>query len=664
MPLSQAKLEEKLNLFLQALGDENLSKFSDGLCNAFAFLNFRAHVIDQEDKNLKRMEKIMERDQKEIDQMAKIYQEYKNERRLLIEENKHSEDIQSLNQEISTLQQKLTELRENSKDEKKEIESKNIELTEQVIREKRSQREKLIEKALTTKFNEEQWAQINEAKNLYLYIHTLVAAFNPGGNMCFYINNKYVNQHNFIEILKLLPPDKLLDNDFKIPNDAFQIAFNFTKSELIELFNNTDIIHNGDLIRLTSSDHAIFLSFKDGKFKLYDPDPIEFKSNDSEELVDAIQQRFFTRRKIRSDYMPIGIFIFGNSNEPRPDRVEIINKIMKKTTNINFDRIAWDNTSTAWMAADSGHADVIKILLEAKANLNIPDDDGCTPLWIAAQNNQTEVLGILIATKVDLNTPNNEGSTPLWVAASNGLTEATKMLIESKANLNKPDNDGCTPLWVATKYNHHHIIKILSEAKAELNRGNNLNETPAILAASLGSSLSIKSLFEQKADLNKRDSKGQTPLHWAIRQANYSTIITLLECNVMPNLKDSSKLTPIDYTTEKTRSFFILQLLKRYIETHSWENKSPPPLALKQLELIKKLKIDAIDDWFSALEAVCTIAQSDQKISLFSHTNKEPESLQYLSWFSSSTENLAKNLIKALSQDIRGNEPTTSCIIA
>ena len=47
------------------------------------------------------------------------------------------------------------------------------------------------------------------------------------------------------------------------------------------------------------------------------------------------------------------------------------------------------------MAAQNGHSEVVDILLRVKANLNLPADDGTTPLDIARQNGHSNVVSAL-----------------------------------------------------------------------------------------------------------------------------------------------------------------------------------------------------------------------------------------------------------------------------
>jgi len=59
-------------------------------------------------------------------------------------------------------------------------------------------------------------------------------------------------------------------------------------------------------------------------------------------------------------------------------------------------------TPLEW-AARKGHTEVIKALLENKAEVNVSRPTGTTPLYMAAQNGHTEVVKLLLDHKADVN---------------------------------------------------------------------------------------------------------------------------------------------------------------------------------------------------------------------------------------------------------------------
>ena len=93
-------------------------------------------------------------------------------------------------------------------------------------------------------------------------------------------------------------------------------------------------------------------------------------------------------------------------------------------------------TPLEW-AARKGHAEVVKVLLDNRADANVSRHvDGVTPLYIAAQNGHTEVVKLLLNNKADVNASKHNGVTPLYLAAQNGHTQVVKLLLDNKADVN------------------------------------------------------------------------------------------------------------------------------------------------------------------------------------------------------------------------------------
>eukprot|EP00913_Durusdinium_trenchii_P027140 g25466.t2 len=68
------------------------------------------------------------------------------------------------------------------------------------------------------------------------------------------------------------------------------------------------------------------------------------------------------------------------------------------------------------LAAWEGHSEVVKLLVDAQAEVNDQDKDGDTALHLAAMSGHNDVVKLLVDRKAFLSVKNEEGSTPLDVA--------------------------------------------------------------------------------------------------------------------------------------------------------------------------------------------------------------------------------------------------------
>jgi len=189
----------------------------------------------------------------------------------------------------------------------------------------------------------------------------------------------------------------------------------------------------------------------------------------------------------------------------------------------------WNSCTPAFMAAQEGHADCLKILAEAKANLSTPRSDGVTPAFMAATKGHADCLRILAEAKTDLSTALNNGATPAFITAQKGHADCLKILAEAKADLSTPWNSA-TPAFIAAQMGHADCLKILAEAKADLSTALKDNgATPAFIAAQHGHADCLRILAANQVNVNIPRADGVTPAMVAIKDGHIEALQILLE---------------------------------------------------------------------------------------------------------------------------------------
>lgn len=98
--------------------------------------------------------------------------------------------------------------------------------------------------------------------------------------------------------------------------------------------------------------------------------------------------------------------------------------------------------------------------MDAKADPEIPEHGGFTPLIIASENRHYEVVSLLLNRGADPNAIAKHGYTALCAASSNGHLQMVELLLHHRANPN-PRATELSPLDYAFSDNHEEIIRLL-----------------------------------------------------------------------------------------------------------------------------------------------------------------------------------------------------------
>ena len=113
-----------------------------------------------------------------------------------------------------------------------------------------------------------------------------------------------------------------------------------------------------------------------------------------------------------------------------------------------------------WEGVKEDDFDKVRIALNFRAEVNVKDNSGWTPLHWAVDYNRLEIAQFLIPSGAELNAKDKLGQTPLHRAAVRNSLAVAELLISSGADLDAKDNRGNTPLALAD-WNDHQVMKTL-----------------------------------------------------------------------------------------------------------------------------------------------------------------------------------------------------------
>lgn len=235
--------------------------------------------------------------------------------------------------------------------------------------------------------------------------------------------------------------------------------------------------------------------------------------------------------------------------------VTTVKAILSANKTLDLSSMDEEGNTPMHFAAVGGHADVVKILIEHGANVEVKSRDGFTPMHSVAQGDHSKVLELLIEKGAHVDTPNtfDNGNTTLHYAACWGANECTKVLLKNKATVDAKAHDQSTPLSFAAEKGHLLIAKQLVEAGASLESKNDPEEkggaTPLLLACHNGQIEVLKFLIEKGANVREKTIDGLNAIHLAIRSGsdNEELIRILLDAGAECNGKTNNGDTPLHY---------------------------------------------------------------------------------------------------------------------
>ncbi|RLN91339.1 hypothetical protein BBJ28_00016340, partial [Nothophytophthora sp. Chile5] len=137
-------------------------------------------------------------------------------------------------------------------------------------------------------------------------------------------------------------------------------------------------------------------------------------------------------------------------------------------------------------AVKAGRVRDVQTVLECGEDADERDEDGWTPLTTAAADGHVEILTLLLQFNASINVPNQWGETALSRSAFGGHLEAARTLLDHGAAVDLADEDGDTPLIVAAIRGHVDVARLLLEKKATADARNKVGVTALQMAETYG----------------------------------------------------------------------------------------------------------------------------------------------------------------------------------
>ncbi|XP_044738611.1 ankyrin-1-like isoform X4 [Chrysoperla carnea] len=236
------------------------------------------------------------------------------------------------------------------------------------------------------------------------------------------------------------------------------------------------------------------------------------------------------------------------------------------------------------IAVNRGCTEIVELLLQHNANVNVKNRYGQTPLYDAIQNNRLEITELLLKHKSDINAEGKNRKTPLFYAIENQNLKITKLLLDNGANV----KDYPELLNIAVKRECPEIVELLLQHNADVNATDINGNTALLLTVSDCYEDSYKSLdrdsyvnikrkitkllLNHGANVDAQTRGGKTPLHFAVYNGYSQVVEVLLEYNANVNVREKKNLeTPLHMSARRKNVEICKILLNKGVDVDAGE---------------------------------------------------------------------------------------------
>eukprot|EP01047_Picozoa_sp_COSAG01_P053498 COSAG01_NODE_5742_length_4063_cov_2.367053_4_plen_672_part_00 len=163
--------------------------------------------------------------------------------------------------------------------------------------------------------------------------------------------------------------------------------------------------------------------------------------------------------------------------------------------------ILCEGSTPLCVAAIEGHAQVIRVLTDGGAQIDLVDGNGATPLLLACTHGHVGAANVLLEAGAMVDVVDTEGNTPCAMAASKGHTDAVSLLLQNGADPSTANAEGMAPLHLAAMSGHVDIVQHLLHSGADASALTAAGHSAAELAAAQGRESALELLSRHQLRL-------------------------------------------------------------------------------------------------------------------------------------------------------------------
>ncbi|KAL9078439.1 MAG: hypothetical protein Q9157_002628 [Trypethelium eluteriae] len=240
---------------------------------------------------------------------------------------------------------------------------------------------------------------------------------------------------------------------------------------------------------------------------------------------------------------------------------EVVSLLLQRGADVNV--LDSSDMTPLHLAASRDHYSIVQLLLDDHASVDAIGPKGKTALRIAADNGHHDVVEILLQNRAKVTSRDHNYSTALHAAAKIGDDVIVKLLTAHSADCEAKDGELMTPLHYAAQNDHDHVAEALLGSRANIEAQGMGGMTPLCIACASGSKQVVSLLLARKANCKHEADGEMTPLHWAASNGHDEIADLLLQQKrINVDVKNGDGRTPL-HLAILSKSFAATELLLR-----------------------------------------------------------------------------------------------------
>ena len=303
---------------------------------------------------------------------------------------------------------------------------------------------------------------------------------------------------------------------------------------------------------------------------------------------------------------------------------------LKGLQGVNVNHKGVDDLSALSCAVRRKHVDVVKVLIDAGADIETKDKVSRTPLTQTSSRGALPLVKMLVEAGAEVHATDSYGLTCHSIASYHGHTETVRYLVGlPQVDLSHKDKKGFTSLLAAAQHNHADVVEVLIDAGADIEiRHKQHGRSPLFLASECGNLRVVEVLLKAGADVCVTDDTGETCLMLAAGHNGHIETVRTLLCmpGVDVNTSDRSGFTPLHRAIANKHSDVVQLLIDAGADVNAQNRRGGTSLRcaceVGELDILQMLVEAGVD--------VCAVDDQGNTCLIFAAHHGHTETVRYL----------------------------------